>query len=231
MPDISIAVRFLHLTASLLPLGLFAFVCLIGQPAAEKAGDAARADFLRFEHRLWRLLAWSLAATFVTGLASFVFQASVMTGLPAAQALTPETFGAVLATQYGKAWLTRQVFLAGLAGVTFLLLRGKPHAGFWRDAGFALAIGLVGSMALTGHAAAGEGVALLLQLGSDALICSPPAHGSAPCCRSRSCLMPAAARKPPGRRPSRRKRRGASPCSASPPSAPCSSPAPIMPGN
>lgn len=169
MPDISIAVRFLHLTVSLLPLGLLAFVCLIGQPAAEKAGDAARAEFARFEHRLWRLLAWSLAAAFVTGLTGFVLQASVMTGLPAAQTLTPETFSAVLATQYGKAWLARQVFLAALAGVTFLLLRGYSHAGFWRDAGFALAIGLVGAMALTGHAAAGEGVTLVLQLGSDAL--------------------------------------------------------------
>lgn len=169
MPDPTIAVRFLHLAASLLPLGIFVFVCLIGRPAAEKAGDAARAAFTEFEHGLWRVLAWSLVVIFVTGLFGFVLQASVMAGLPVDQSLTPEIFAAVLATQYGKAWLARMVFLAGLAGVTALLLRGGRHAAFWRDAGLVLAAGLVGCMALTGHAAAGEGVALILQLAGDAL--------------------------------------------------------------
>jgi putative copper resistance protein D len=169
MPEISIAVRFLHLTASLLPLGIFAFVCLIGRPAAEKAGNAARLHFAAFEQNLWRILAWSLAATFVTGLAGFVLQASVMTGLPAAQTLTPKIFAAVLATQYGKVWLTRQIFLVALAGATFLLLRRSSRAGIWRDTGLALAVGLVGGIAFTGHAAAGEGATLILQLASNGL--------------------------------------------------------------
>lgn len=169
MPDISITVRFLHLAASLLPLGIFAFVCLIGRPAAEKAGDAARALFSGFEQSLWRILAWSLTAVFVVGLAGFALQAVVMTGLPAAQTLTPEILGALLATQYGKVWLVRQAFFVGLAGVTALLMRTSNHAAFWRHVGFALAAGLVACMALTGHAAAGEGAKLILQLANDAL--------------------------------------------------------------
>jgi putative copper resistance protein D len=170
MQGITIAVRFLHLAASLLPLGIFAFVCLIGRPAAAKAGDAARAQTAAFEHSLWRILSWCLLVTFATGLAGFVLQASVMTGLPPAQSLALDTFGAVLATQYGKAWLARQAFLAALAGVAFMLMRRRDHHPvLWRDAGFALAAGLVGCMALAGHAAAGEGVTLVLQLGSDVL--------------------------------------------------------------
>ena len=169
MPDVSIAVRFLHLAASLLPLGILAFVCLIGRPAAQKAGEPARAPFVAFEHDLWRLLAWSLAGVFVTGLAGFVLQASVMTGLPSAQSLTPEVLRAVLATQYGKVWLVRQVLLAGLAGVAAVLMRRNAPAAFWRYAGLGLAAGSTGSMALAGHAAAGEGMALILHVCSDAL--------------------------------------------------------------
>lgn len=169
MPELTIAVRFLHLAASLLPLGIFAFVCLIGRPAAEKAGDDARAQATAFEHGLWRMLLWCLLVIFATGVAGFLLQTSVMTGLPVDQSLTLNTLGAVLATQYGKVWLLRQVFLAGLAGVTFMLLRAKGHPALWRNAGFGLAMGLVGCMALAGHAAAGEGTALLLHLASTAL--------------------------------------------------------------
>ena len=169
MPDISIAVRFLHLTASLLPLGIFTFVCLIGRPAVEKAGEAARAPFAAFEHDLWQMLAGSLVVVLVTGLAGFVLQAAVMTGLPSAQSITPEVLRAVLATQYGKVWLARQILLAGLAGVTAVLMRDKNHSAFPRYVGFLLAAGLVACMALAGHAATGEGMTLALQLGSDAL--------------------------------------------------------------
>ena len=169
MSDISVGIRFLHLAASLLPLGIFAFVCLIGRPAAKKAGDAAHAPFAALENTLWRMLGWSLVVVFATSLAGFILQASVMTGMPPAQSLTPKVLGAVLATQYGKVWLTRQILLAGLAGVAALLMRENSRSALWRYAGFALAAALAGCMALAGHAAAGEGITLVLQLGSDTL--------------------------------------------------------------
>ena len=169
MPEISIAVRFLHLAASLLSLGIFAFVCTIGRPAADQSDGTARAQFADFEQTLWRVVACSLAVVFLTSLVGFVLQASVMTGMSAAQSLTPEIFATVLTTQYGKVWLARQVFLAALAGVTFLLLHESSRPRLWRVAGFALAAGLVACMAFTGHAAAGEGIALILQLASDTL--------------------------------------------------------------
>jgi putative copper resistance protein D len=169
MAELTIAVRFLHLAASMLPLGIFAFICLIGRPAAVKAGAGVTVLFAEYERRLWRILAWSLAVIFLTGLAGFALQASVMTDLPLALAFTSDTFTSVLATQYGKAWLLRQAFLAGLAGVAFMLMRGKDRLALWRDIGLALAAGFLACIALTGHAAAGEGATLVLQLGSDAL--------------------------------------------------------------
>lgn len=169
MTGLIIAVRFLHVTASLLPLGVFAFVCMVGRPAAEKSGANARAAFADFEQTLWRMLAWSLLLVFVTSLVGLVLQALVMTGLSAAESLTPKIFAAVLATQYGQVWLARLFILAGLACVTFLLIRANRHPRFWRKVGFALAAGLVACIAITGHAAAGEGIALILQMASDAL--------------------------------------------------------------
>ncbi len=169
MAEFTIAVRFLHLAASLLPLGIFAFICLIGRPAAAKAGPPAQADFAEFERSQWRLLVGCLVFIFVSGLGAFILQAAAMSGRALAQTLTLETIGAVLATQYGKAWLLREVLLILLAGVTMLLLRRQRPSPLLLDAGFALAAAFVGTIALTGHAAAGEGALLILQLGADAL--------------------------------------------------------------
>ena len=167
MAELTIAVRFLHLAASMLPLGIFAFLCLIGGPAAKKA--AAQAHFTGFEQSQWRILAWCLAVIFVSGVAGYTLQASVMTGRPLAQAITLDTLSAVLATQYGKGWLLRQAFLVALAGVVVQFMRPGQQTAILRDAGYGLTAGLVAGMALTGHAAAGEGAMLILQLGADAL--------------------------------------------------------------
>lgn len=169
MAGLTIAVRFLYLAASMLPLGIFTFLYLIGRPAVEKAGAPARVPFAAFEQRQWRVAAWVLAVVFASALVAFALQAANMTGRPLGQSLTLDILGKVLATQYGKAWLLRQTLLAALAGVVVLLMRPGRRMPVLLDAGFALAAALVATQALVGHAAAGEGGDLILQLGTDAL--------------------------------------------------------------
>ena len=169
MLEITTAVRFLHLAASMLPLGIFAFIYVIGRPAAAKAGAPAQTAFAAFEQRQWRIAAASLAVVFVSGLSAFALQAANMTGRPLAQSLTLDNLSGVLGTQFGKAWLLRQIILILLAGIVATLIRRQRTTPILLDTGFALAAALVGTMALSGHAAAGEGMTLILQLHADAL--------------------------------------------------------------
>lgn len=170
MPELTIAVRFLHLAASMLPLGIFTFLYLAGTLAAKRVGIPAQARFAEFEQSQWRILAWSLAVILFSGLAAFALQAANMSGLPLAQSLTPGILAAVLATQYGKAWLLRQTLLFLLAIVTAQLMQPeRRQTQRLRGAGFGLAAALLGAGALTGHAAAGDGALLLLHLHMDAL--------------------------------------------------------------
>lgn len=170
MAEFTIAVRFLHLAASMLPLGIFAFLCLVGRPAMQQAGGDARAAFAEFEQLQWRILAWCLVVIFVSSLGVFALQAAVMTGRPLAQTFTVEISTAVLTTQFGKGWLLRQILLVLLGGLLSRLTRpAREHTVVPRHAGLAVAAALPASFAFTGHSATGEGATLMLQLGADAL--------------------------------------------------------------
>lgn len=169
MAELTIAVRFLHLAASILALGVFTFLCLIGRPALQRAGAPARARFARFEQNQLRILAWTLAAIFVSGLLGLVLQAALMTGRPVAQVLTVDILSAVLGTQYGRVWLLRHGLLILLAGVWVALMRSERRPAGLYYAGFALAACLLAAWAAASHAAAGEGGTLALQVSFDAL--------------------------------------------------------------
>jgi len=123
MEELTVAVRFIHLTASMLLLGIFAFLCWMANPAARRAGAAAYAHFPEFQQSLWRIAAWSVATVFVADLAGFALQAAAMVGLPLAQALTVNILSAALTTQFGWGWLLRQGLLILLAGLLVPLLR------------------------------------------------------------------------------------------------------------
>ncbi len=169
MNELTVAVRFLHLTASMLLLGIFAFLCWIAHPAVRRAGAAACAHFPQFQQSLWRISAWSLAVVFATDLAGFALEAAAMVGLPAAQALTVNTLSAVLTTQFGWGWLLRQGLLILLGGLLVPLMRPGWRAAGMYYAGFGLAAGLLAALVAASHAAASEGVMLVLQLGADVL--------------------------------------------------------------
>lgn len=169
MLEVTTAVRFLHLAASMLPLGIFTFIYVVGKPAAAKAGAPAQIAFAAFQQRQWRIAAASLAVVFISGMGTFAVQAANITGREFGQSLSLDNISAVLGTQFGKAWLLRQVILLLLAGVVAILIRRQRTTPILLDAGFALAAALVGTMALSSHAGAGEGMTLILQLHADAL--------------------------------------------------------------
>ncbi len=167
MTELTIAVRFLHLAASILALGIFTFLCFIARPAVHRAGGPAQAVYARFRRRQWRILTVAVAVMFVSAAVGLILQAAVMSGRPVTRALTADILGAALSTQYGRVWLLRQVLLIVLAIVgAFLIVdqrRGKTLEYF----GFAVAACALMALAASGHAAAGEGVTLALQLAAD----------------------------------------------------------------
>ncbi len=169
MAGLASAVRFLHLAASILAFGVFAFLCLIAYPAARRAGLAARTRLAHFQQNQWRIFAFSLAAIFATGLLGFVLQAAIMAGRPAMQALQADILIAALSTQYGQVWLLRQGCLILLAGLFLRLVRQPRPRLALHYVCFALAGILLALMAGASHAAAGEGATLIFQLVADAL--------------------------------------------------------------
>lgn len=169
MPELTVVVRFVHLAASILALGILAFLCVIAHPAVQRAGAAARSRFARFERNQARLLAWAVAVIFVSGLVALILQTANMTGLPLTQAVSRDTLAAVFSTQYGQVWLVRHGLLLLLAGVCVVLANSEQRSAVFMYAGFALAAGQLAAVAFAGHAAAGEGMTLAVDLTADAL--------------------------------------------------------------
>lgn len=132
--------RALHIAATVLVGGAFAFELLILRRCGEAVLDATAAATIR----RWsaRLCAWSMAIALVSWIGWLAATAMGMSGLPLAQAATPQVIGTVLArTVFGHVWCIRLALLVLLAA----LLR--------RQAASALvALALVASLAWTGHA-------------------------------------------------------------------------------
>ena len=128
------------------------------------AGPAGESPPLR--ERALRTAAWCLALALVSGLLWLAVEATRMSGLPPARALSRETLGTVLAqTLFGRVWMVRFAIVVAL-GVTLLLSRRRPNL----DALSAvLAAGLLASLAWAGHAAAELGADRLVHLSADAL--------------------------------------------------------------
>jgi len=165
-------VRFFHLGFSALLLGALGFVALIAYPTFRKAGPEISPAFQGLVRSHLRLASWSLLGLFLTSLLSLGLQIATASGLPLFQSISWDTVGDILrGTQYGIVWSFRLLCLLGLAGLLAILLRREENAlrnGLQLIA-LALAAAMMMAPALSGHAAAGEGRALVLQLIADAL--------------------------------------------------------------
>jgi len=167
-----IGVRFVHLGALTLLIGVFAFLLLVARPAFRRADASRTPDFERFDRLLLALAEGSLLIAFASALAWLGLQAATASGRPLGEALTIETIGSVLTgTNFGRVWEVRLALIALLAFFLFFREREQDDRDWIavRLQGVLLAGGLAAALAWAGHAAATEGSARLPHLAADAV--------------------------------------------------------------
>jgi len=158
-----IAARSLHFAASASLMGVFAFHCLVADPAFRRAGGESAAA--PSERRLRRLAWASLALALVSGAVWFAEVAAEMSGKPLDAMLAQGVLGVVLIrTRFGEVFLLRLGFAALLA---FCLAPERRIDGALRWATLALAALIVASLAWAGHGGATPGTPGDLHLVAD----------------------------------------------------------------
>ena len=170
MSEFAALVRFVHLTAAILLVGGIGFQCCVAAHACAKTGP----DGKSIETWLWqsqqRDLRWCLILLFLSALAGLWLQAAYLsdsTIMSTLAALVP----LLTDTQSGRVGIVRMGLLAVISAL-FLTENRDPasaNSAVLRIVKFALSAALLAALALAGHAAAGDGAALLLQTSADAL--------------------------------------------------------------
>jgi copper resistance protein D len=172
MTGFSIAIRSVHLGASLFLAGLFCFLLLVARPAfqAEKAEGAS--GFGPFDANVLRLARWSLLVLFLTGLLGLWVQLATVTGRPVWHAPTPDAgWSLLVSTQYGRVWIIRLALMALLGCILWWRDQDRDAKDWWalRLEVTGLAVSILVAQAWMGHSAAGEGITLLYQVIVDGL--------------------------------------------------------------
>ncbi|MGH7816329.1 MAG: CopD family protein, partial [Candidatus Binatia bacterium] len=135
----------------------------MARPALTGVDGAGLSEFAAFDRRQLRLARWSLLLVFLSGLSAFWLQIAAVSGLSLVEALNPTVMaGVLLGTRYGVVWSMRMIFLLFLEVVFNRLDRSESAKA--RALGSLLAAALVMAPAFSGHAAAGEGIWLAVQL-------------------------------------------------------------------
>jgi len=156
-------IRFFHLASAALLFGSFAFYFLVSRPALASVAGLESSAFSAFDRRYLRFARWTLLAVFLSGLLAFWLQIVAVSGLSFAAGLDPTVMGGVLVgTRYGVVWSIRMILLLFLEVIFNRLDRGESVNA--RALGLLLAGLLVMAPAFSGHAAAGEGSWLAVQL-------------------------------------------------------------------
>lgn len=172
MTGLTIAIRVVHLGASLLLAGTFTFLLLVVYPASRTAKAEATTDGDEINGALLRVASWCLLVMLISGTLGLWFQLATATGRSLLQALTIEDLWSILTgTQYGRVWIIRTALMVLLAGLLWLRDAEGEGKDWWalRLEGTALAVGLLMAQAWMGHAATGEGLRLVYQALADGL--------------------------------------------------------------
>ena len=166
--SLAIVLRVLHLGAAIALVGSCTFPLLVGRPAFCQASHGDGPAWRHFNHLWLRAGGWSLVGLVSTGVLGLWEQFALVTQHSLVTAPSWEELRAFLTdTHYGRVWLLRLLLAVVLGGVLLLSRHqrhGTPRASL-QLTGAVLASALLGSQGWTGHAAAAEGVALLVQGG------------------------------------------------------------------
>ena len=173
MDDPFIWVRAIHFAATILVAGTLWFGAFIAEPAFRKVDHSTKPVAVAIANVRVRLrwLAWlCLTVALISGVAWLLFVAAQMADLPLADVFADTALRTVITqTGFGHAWLVRLV-LAGLVAISLRLTSPQMTALFWNTALMvSLTAALVGTLAWSGHAAAGTGLSGTVQLASDIL--------------------------------------------------------------
>ena len=176
MSELAGGFRFVHLSAAVYLFGSFAFAFLIARPALHGAGGIGAAAESAVLQRHRRGVLWSSIAVIASALGALWVQA-VIVSAPGAGAGSvgnddagmSALFPLLTQTRYGGVWLLR--FSLALIVLACLRFRRTPGVEFARAdrCGFAASAGLLASLALSGHSAAGEGWESVARMSTDAL--------------------------------------------------------------
>jgi putative copper export protein/mono/diheme cytochrome c family protein len=165
--DALIAVRAVHVAASVAAAGAVLFRLWVAAPALRDGGAApwrARLD------RQLNVIAWSSLAVFlISALVWLLLVAAEVSGQSLADAFASGAVTTLLAsTRFGNVWLTRILFALA---VGIYLLRASPDTRPLSPGGCAaavLAAAMLGALALAGHGGATPGAAGAVHLVADA---------------------------------------------------------------
>jgi putative copper resistance protein D len=163
------SIRSLHILSLFFVAGSSAFVLLIARPAFKKSGMESLDIAQRLNRFQLKLVFWALLTAFLTLLLGLLFQVAVISGRSPEQMTLGDIGSVITGTQYGAVWITRLslLLLSFLFAMSDDWGRGERRTSSWTN--FLLACALLVTLPWSGHAAAGEGMVLLIQLAADAL--------------------------------------------------------------
>lgn len=142
-------VKAVHIAASALLAGAFAFDLLVLRRIALHGEDAALARDVRARLRVLALC--GMAAAAASWLAWLGLLAISMSGQPASEALTPSVLGTVVAqTTFGRVWCVRAALILVVAVLLLGPARRQRGSPPWIAGGLSLALAC--SLAWSGHA-------------------------------------------------------------------------------
>jgi putative copper resistance protein D len=167
--DPLIWLRACHFAAVASLAGALVFHSLVGGPAVQMAQDDGHMAAIA-RRRLIRIVSISFALVLVTGTGWFVLQAARMADVPPSVLFTEgAAWNVLLNTQFGNVSAARTV-IAALFLAAFLFESGRLAKSRGKGTlSTALAIAIVGALALAGHASAGSDAEGWVHLSSDLL--------------------------------------------------------------
>ena len=170
MPLALILVRWLHLSASILPASLLLFEAAILVPVASKP-SAGTGHLLDRIHRLtWRTALWTLPVALITWFGWSWLVASTMTGDHLIECLQSGDWLTVLTgTQFGHIWLFRLIVSLVFGIILWIPARPSGRRSFSQTTLAGLSVIELVSLAWVGHAAASPSPFGIVHLLGDAL--------------------------------------------------------------